>query len=119
MPFCPKCATTGDDNATVCTVCGAPVPSSRELAANGLSGPQTFTISKIIAIILGLLSLCFGVLLFSLTGVLPILVGLSLAIWLYTAKGKLSVFFAYAFAAVGLVFAFVVFAVLGAMLSSR
>ncbi|WP_157214683.1 hypothetical protein [Polaromonas sp. CF318] len=118
MPFCPKCATTGDDNATACTVCGAPLPSSQELAANGIPEPQPFTIRTIVAIVLGLLSVYFGVLFFPF-GVLPMLGGLALAIWLYKAEGKLSLFFAYVFSAAGLLFAFVVFAVLGAMLSSR
>ncbi|MBK6593536.1 MAG: hypothetical protein IPG23_12750 [Burkholderiales bacterium] len=119
MPFCPKCATTGDDNATVCTVCGAPLPLSPEIAAIGLPEPQPITKRKIIAIILGLLSMWLGGLLFQLTGGLLLLVGLSLACWLYMAKGKVSLFFAYICCAVFLVLAFVVFAVLGAAVNSR
>lgn len=119
MPFCPKCATTGDNNANVCSVCGAPLSWSPELAANAFAEQQPITLRKIIAIIFGLLSVLFGGLLFQLTGGLLLLVGLSLAFWLYVAKGKVSLFFAYAFCAAILVLAFVVFAVLGAALSSR
>jgi hypothetical protein len=119
MPFCPKCATTGDSNATFCTVCGASLPSSSEILPNGPRDAKLSTARKLIAIIFGLFSIWLGVLLFHLSRGLILLFGLSLAFWLYTAKGKASLFFAYAFCAVLVVLAFVFFAVLGAALSSR
>lgn len=127
MPFCSKCATRGDDKAINCTVCGASLPYVEEAPLS--SWPQSVeylppetevsTTRKLFATGFGLVSLLIGALLHPLLGPLPILLGLSLAGWLYRAKGKVSRSFAFVSSAVVLVLAFFFLALLAAMISGK
>nr|WP_315487807.1 hypothetical protein [uncultured Rhodoferax sp.] len=82
-------------------------------------GTEVGTILKFYAIAFGLVSLFIGALLRPLLGPLPILLGLSLAGWLYMAKGKVSRSFAFVSSAVVLLLAFFFLALLFAMISSK